>query len=90
MSGCKAKEKPRQRGRGRYHLFFFFKICKGGAKLLRFLFCQVVFRAELVSVCASPSSIIQGGGTARNVFQHSFPLFRAFALFYSIAYRKPY
>jgi hypothetical protein len=47
---------------------FFFKVCKGGAKLLRFFFCQVIFCAELVSVCASPSSIIQGGGTARNVF----------------------
>jgi hypothetical protein len=47
---------------------FFFKVCKGGAKLLRFFFCQVVFCAELVSVCASPPSIIQGGGTARNVF----------------------
>ena len=47
---------------------FFFKVCKGGAKLLRFFLCQVVFCAELVSVCASPSSIIKGGGTARNVF----------------------
>lgn len=46
----------------------FFKVCKGGAKLLRFLFCQVVFCAELFSVCTSPPPIIQGGGAARNVF----------------------
>lgn len=68
LSRCKAKEKPRQRGRGWRLFVFFFKVCKGGAKLLRFFFCQVVFCAELVGVCASPSSIIKGGGTARNVF----------------------
>nr|DAT88827.1 MAG TPA: hypothetical protein [Caudoviricetes sp.] len=89
LSGCKAKEKPRQRGRGCVHLFFSSRSARAvQSSCASSSVKSYSVRSWSASALLHPPSY-RAAALLDTSFNMAFPSFRAFALFYSISYCKP-
>lgn len=90
VSGCKAKEKPRQRGRGEVHLFFSSRSARAAqSSCVSSSVNSYSARSWSASALLHPPSY-RAAALLDTSFNMAFLSFRAFALFYSISYRKPF